>query len=134
MRYDYIPDLTERFPEGFGGVDMTPSFYGEPVDWSRAIKEDDYEGDYEEEVKIAPRKFEIGNLYRQVGTFGGVTYYTVDDINRDENKILLGEIWHDVDGTGTRPAKWHELKTDEKGNEKALEWESNTFGKIWIFA
>lgn len=134
MRYDYIPDLTERFPEGFGGVDMTPSFYGEPVDWSRAIKEDDYEGDYEEEVKITPRKFEIGNLYRQVGAFGGVTYYTVDDINRDENKILLGEIWHDVDGTGTRPAKWHELKTDEKGNEKALEWESNTFGKIWIFA
>lgn len=85
-------------------------------------------------MEVTPRKFEIGNLYRQVGAFGGVTYYTVDDINRDENKILLGEIWHDVDGTGTRPAKWHELETDEKGNEKALEWESNTFGKIWIFA
>ena len=23
----YIPDLTERFPEGFGGVDMTDSFF-----------------------------------------------------------------------------------------------------------
>lgn len=23
----YIPDLTERFPEGFGGVDLTDSFY-----------------------------------------------------------------------------------------------------------
>lgn len=23
----YIPDLTERFPEGFGGVDMTDSYY-----------------------------------------------------------------------------------------------------------
>lgn len=34
----YIPDITERFPEGYGGVDMTPSFFGEPVDWSRAYK------------------------------------------------------------------------------------------------
>lgn len=24
----YIPDLTERFPEGFGGVDLTDSFFG----------------------------------------------------------------------------------------------------------
>ena len=24
---DYIPDITERFPEGFGGVDMTSSYY-----------------------------------------------------------------------------------------------------------
>lgn len=23
----YIPDLTERFPEGFGGVDLTDSYY-----------------------------------------------------------------------------------------------------------
>ena len=23
----YIPDLTERFPEGFGGVDLTDSFF-----------------------------------------------------------------------------------------------------------
>lgn len=23
----YIPDLTERFPEGFDGVDMTDSYY-----------------------------------------------------------------------------------------------------------
>lgn len=32
-----IPDITERFPEGFNGVDMTPSFYGEPVDQSRSL-------------------------------------------------------------------------------------------------
>lgn len=23
----YIPDLTERFPEGFGGVDLTDSYF-----------------------------------------------------------------------------------------------------------
>lgn len=27
MRDCYIPDLTERFPEGFGGVDMTDSYF-----------------------------------------------------------------------------------------------------------
>lgn len=32
----YIPDMTERFPEGMNGVDMTPSYFGEPVDYSRA--------------------------------------------------------------------------------------------------
>lgn len=27
MREQYIPDLTERFPEGFGGVDMTNKYF-----------------------------------------------------------------------------------------------------------
>jgi len=27
----YIPDLTERYPEGFGGVDMTPGCYDDPL-------------------------------------------------------------------------------------------------------
>ena len=38
----YIPDITERFPEGFGGVDMTPAYFGEPVDWSRAYQSEEY--------------------------------------------------------------------------------------------
>ena len=29
----YIPDLTERFPEGFGGVDLTDSFFPSKRDW-----------------------------------------------------------------------------------------------------
>ena len=136
MRYDYIPDLTERFPEGFDGVDMTPSFYGEPVDWSRALKED-YPDDHEEDDyvhEIEPRKFKAGDTYREVGIYGGVTYYTVEKINREENKILLREEWHDVDGSGTRPSKWHRLEIDENGNEKALEWVSRTYGEFWIYA
>ena len=59
----YIPDLTERFPEGFGGVDMTPSYFGEPVDWSRAYG---YEPTYEELVESGeieePKKFNIGDV------------------------------------------------------------------------
>lgn len=128
----YIPDLTERFPEGFGGVDMTPSYFGEPVDWSRAYKEDDYEN--EEEKPTKPRKFEIGNTYREEGLFGGITWYTVEEIDRENAKILLSEVWHDVDGSGTRPAQWHELKADYCGNERALEWSSKEYGDMWIFA
>lgn len=29
---DYIPDLTQRFPEGFGGVDMTSRYYPSAYD------------------------------------------------------------------------------------------------------
>ena len=60
--------------------------------------------------------------------------YIVKEINREQNKILLGEIWFDVDGTGKREAKWHELRVDENGNEMALEWTSEEYGDIWIYA
>jgi hypothetical protein len=129
----YIPDMTERFPEGLGGVDMTPSYFGEPVDYSRAYKEDDYEEEYEE-TPSEPRIFEVGNEYREVGIYGGVTYYTVEEIDRKNKKILLSEEWHDVDGSGTRPSKWHKLEVDEQGNERALEWTSQIYGDFWIYA
>ena len=135
----YIPDLTERFPEGFGGVDMTPSYFGEPVDYSRAYG---YEPTYEELVEseetepeeTESRKFEVGQEHTKTGFYGGVTTYKVIEIDRENNRILLGEIWYDVDGTGTRPAQWHELRTGEDGNEMALEWVSQEFGEIWIYA
>jgi hypothetical protein len=124
----YIPDLTERFPEGMNGVDMTPSYFGEPISY------DDYCDFLEYEPPTEPNKFEIGNQYRQVGIYGGVTIYEVKEIDRENNRILLAEMWFDVDGNGTRPAQWHKLVTDENGNEKALEWTSKEFGNIWIYA
>lgn len=152
MRNDYIPDLTERFPEGFGGVDMTPSFYGEPVDYGYEDEErwgyEDrnynricgYEPSYDELVEMgeikpdSPKQFEIGNSYTEYGFYGGITEFIVEEIDRDNNKILLGEVWYDVDGTGTRPSKWHKLEKDDNGNEKALNWVSKEFGEIWIYA
>lgn len=119
----YIPDLTERYPEGFRTFDEPD--YG-------------YEPTYEELVASGeiqePNIFHIGNQYRQVGLYGGVTIYEVKEIDRDNNRILLAEMWFDVDGNGTRPAQWHKLVTDENGNEKALDWVSEEFGKIWIWA
>ena len=133
----YIPDMCERFPEGLGGVDMTPSYFGEPVDWSRAYGNDDYEDfeDVYEEIPKEPRKFQVGNTYREVGFYGGVTWYTVEEIDRENGKILLSEVWEDVDGSGTRPSKWHKLEVDDNGNEKALEWYSQAHDmEFWIYA
>ena len=42
----YIPDLTERFPEGMDGIDMTPSFYNEP------IYREGYESSHEEDTEL----------------------------------------------------------------------------------
>ena len=133
----YIPDITERFPEGYGGVDMTPSYFGEPVDYSRAYG---YEPTYEELVESGeiepPKEFKVGQYYRRVGFYGGVTTYIVKEIDRANDKILLAEVWEDVDGSGTRPAEWHKLEIDKEsnGDERALEWTSKEFGDIWIYA
>ena len=136
MREQYIPDLTERFPEGFGGVDMTDKYFPSRGNYSDedmiwAAMEDDYNNAQED---TQPRQFELDDRYTQVGFYGGVTTYIVKEIDRDNNKILLAEEWMDVDGEGTRPAEWHKLVTDDKGNEKALEWTSKNFGDVWIEA
>ena len=87
-----------------------------------------------QDISEQPKRFEIGDEYRQVGVFGGVTIYIVKEIDRANGRILLAEVWYDVDGTGTRPAEWHELDSDDNGNEKALEWTSKSYGDFWIYA
>jgi len=136
---DYIPDITERFPEGFGGIDLTNKYYPSHgyTSYFDMLAEQDNIDDREEipyEVEeTAESAFEIGREYRQVGFYGGVTYYTVEEIDRENGRILLSEIWEDVDGTGTRPSEWHKLEKD--GNrERCLEWTSETFGDVWIYA
>ena len=135
----YIPDLTERFPEGCDGVDYTdryfpPTHYNPLYDWD--LMERDEQMDMEDEIPFEeePRQFEIGGEYTKTGFYGGVTTYKVKEIDREKGRILLDEVWFDVDGAGTRPAKWHDLKTDDNGNERALEWTSKEFGDIWIEA
>ena len=131
----YIPDLTERFPEGFGGVDLTDTYFGGTARYPDGYFDND-DDDYmdEEPVEEPVRKFEIGREYRKVGVFGGVTVYKVEQIEKETSRILLSETWYDLDGTGTREPQWHDLITDEKGNEKCLEWESEKYGKFWIEA
>lgn len=127
----YIPDLTERFPEGFGGIDMTPSYFGEAVDYSMAYKNDECK----DEISTEPCKlFSVGKEYIMHGFYGGITKYKVEEIDRQNERILLSETWIDVDGTGTRPSQYHKLVKDETGNEKALEWTSKVFGDVWIYA
>ena len=40
----YIPDLTERFPEGFGGVDLTYSYFPSRRHWTDQY---DYHDDFD---------------------------------------------------------------------------------------
>lgn len=65
---------------------------------------------------------------------GGVTHYTVEKIDRTKKKVLLSEVWENIDGSGKRPSKWHKLDTDKKGNERAFLWSSETYGESWIYA
>ena len=138
MSNQYIPDLTERFPEGFGGVDLTDRYFPSRRSYSDMMAEDAIwaamEDDYlSSQENVKPRRFEIGDVYRVVGVYGGVTNYKVEEIDRTKNQVLLSEIWEDLDGMGTRPAQWHKL-VEEDGNEKALEYTSINFGDMWIEA
>ncbi len=136
----YIPDLTERFPEGFGGVDLTdryfpPSHYDPMLDYD--LLERSEQLDVEDELPFEdeePRQFDIDKSYIKYGFYGGVTYYVVEKIDRPNHKILMGELWEDVDGSGRRPSKWHPLEIDEHGNERAFLWESQEFGKVYVDA
>lgn len=114
--------------------------YGSVAEYYRCkYEEENFNYNYDDmeipfETEDEPRRFEIDQEYRQIGFYGGVTVYVVKEISENRDKILLAEIWYDVDGTGTRPAEWHELRTDDNGNEMALEWTSTTFGDIYIYA
>lgn len=159
-----IPDITDRFPEGFGGVDMTPgqdfsdrynwggyepsceeimademadqvaADPGEEEAWNSLDR--DQRGAYlfGEKQGIIPRFFQIGDEFPIVGIYGGMTTYIVKKIDRKNGRILLAERWTDLDGSGTRPAEWHKL-VNEDGNEKALEYYSELLQQdCWIYA
>lgn len=136
----YIPDITERFPEGFGGVDMTPSFFGQPVDYSRAYGYEPSDEEFLEEESVyedkpEPSRFEVGQTYTRHSIFGaGVTHYTVSKFNKKRDMVFLTETWQDLDGEGTRKGEWHKLEVLADGSERCLEWESEKYGQFWIYA
>ncbi len=58
MRDVYIPDLTERFPEGFDGVDMTDSYfpserYADDGYFWEAMDREFFKDDTENEIALA---------------------------------------------------------------------------------
>lgn len=116
----YIPDITERFPEGFGGVDMTDRYFPSrrsPYDWGDFIDEvDDIPIPYEiDEAKETKCVFEIGDEYDWVDWFtGGVSYYTVKDING--NKLTFSEYRREIDGEYEKEETF-EIQTDDDGNQ-----------------
>lgn len=127
----------------YGTLESIERNYGCVAEYNRCMAErefdpndpiahnmDDIEIPYENE----PRKFEIGQTYRQVGIYGGVTYYKIEKIDRENNKIECSQRWKDLDGNGTRPNEIFELSVDNKGNERFLEWTSENYGTFYVFA
>ena len=111
----YIPDLTERFPEGFGGVDMTSRYFPSKgdvwYDWSAL--DDVFDIPYEE--KEVEKKFAVGQAYEWTSWFtGGVSYLTVKEIK--DGKLTFAEYRMEVDGEYTMEETF-EILTDENGNE-----------------
>ena len=135
----YIPDITERFPEGYDGVDMTSSYIGGPDDcWSRAYQpeEDPDDPDLDDDDSdpaTEPKKFQVGQVYEIVEFDGGITIYTVLQIDRDHGKMLLKDQWRNVDGHGTRGKEWHKLEVQENGNERCLQ-DASEDGDEWFYA
>lgn len=114
----YIPDLTERFPEGFGGIDLTDTFFGGSPRGGY-INEDEYwdlkeEIPYEAEEK-RPRKFEVGQQYEWVGWFtGGRSFYTVTE--RTPDRLVFSEYRFEIDGE-YKLTESFKILTDENGDE-----------------
>lgn len=114
----YIPDITERFPEGFGGVDMTDRYFGGRarggyLSEAELIGYGDLPDEIEEEKR--PRRFEIGQHYIWTDWFsGGQSYYVV--AGRTDGRLALAEYRRELDGEyeGTENFK---ILTDENGDE-----------------
>ena len=87
----YIPDITERYPDGFGmperGMDMwaADEFDNIPIP---------YENETEEPIST---QFKVGQHYRWTSWFtGGVSHMVVIDI-KDGNVVFEEERW-EIDG------------------------------------
>lgn len=115
----YIPDITERFPEGFSGVDMTDRYFpSRRADWNWGdFTEAELIG-YDEipyEIEEKPKRFEVGQQYEWVDWFtGGVSEYTV--IERTSGRLVFGEYRHEIDGD-YKMTEAFKILTDENGDE-----------------
>lgn len=116
----YIPDLTERFPEGFGGVDLTDRYFPSKRagwDWedmseAELVGYDDIP--YETEPP-KPKRFEVGQHYIWTSWFtGGQSYYTVKQIT--DTKVVFAEYRREIDGEYEMEETF-EIHMDENGDQ-----------------
>ena len=102
----YMPDITQRYPEGFGMP-------------SRDMSEADLIGyddiPYEVEGDDIPKRFAVGQEYMWTDWFtGGQSWYTVKEITN--NKVVFSEYRREIDGEYEMEEKY-DICTDESGNE-----------------
>ena len=102
--YDYIPDLTERYPEGFRGEGYLTE--AELIGY----------GDLPDEIEEKrPRKFEVGQHYVWTDWFtGGQSYYTV--MERTPGRLVMAEYRREIDGEYELTENF-KILTDDNGDE-----------------
>lgn len=116
---NYIPDLTERYPEGFGGIDTLSSRDLEYNAWS------DYMRSFEEEekrIKDNPFRFAVGQHHTIILNDGGLLKLTVSDVSEDRTKVLFDRVLINRDANNNRketslPTEWRNIEKDGNGEE-----------------
>lgn len=111
----YIPDITERFPEGFGGVDMTDTYFGGRARGGYLNEAEliGY-GDLPDEIET-PGRFEVGDRYFWTDWFsGGQSHYVV--IERTPDRVTFAEHRTEMDGEYDETETF-KIFTDEDDNE-----------------
>lgn len=126
---DYIPDLTERYPEGFGGIDTLEPRDLEYEAW------DDFTRCFEEEekrIRENPFRFEAGQKHTiDAQVLSDKEHFTFDDcllkfivseISEDRTKVLLGGklINRSKNTEHNFKPKWFGIEKDCNGEELAL--------------
>ena len=106
---DYIPDMTERFPEGPRGIDMCSDRF-DPYDSYDSIDDEDL-------PEPEPKKLEIGETIEDIEFDGAITEYTIIKFNKERTKAYVTETWFNVDGSGKRKPSWKEIAILSDGKE-----------------
>ena len=95
----YIPDLTERYPEGFGGVDMLAPRDPEYEFWNAVEEADRLEREYfkKRDAKIADYKEYLNaNPCEMEAIKVGINLYD-DDKSQDYDSIVEQTMWELID-------------------------------------
>lgn len=124
---DRIPDITERYPEGFGGESYD--------DYCNRNYARMYEDDYDDGIEIPneaeevddPYTFEVGETYGVEDLYGGTTYYRCT--RRTKNRVWFRSAdWRAwVDNIDEREEQKYTIERNEYGDEEALIYHSDAY-------
>lgn len=113
---NYIPDLTERYPEGFNSPEPRDPEYDAWSDYTRWFEEE------EKRIKDNPFRFAVGQHHTIILNNGGLLKLTVSDVSEDRTKVLFDKVLINRDANNNRketslPTEWRNIEKDGNGEE-----------------